>query len=80
MIRNLLRYLTPVAGRLTPTGAIRLGYGLTDGCGFIGIGPVLVLISLPAFLRVQDSAPAVPTVRVLSLSEINANLRSAPQT
>jgi hypothetical protein len=70
VIRRLLPWLTPHVGRLSPRQAAKFGEGLTFGCGYFGVGPVIVLFTLPARLRASDPPP-----HVITLGEFNRALR-----
>lgn len=63
----MIRRLCPVRfGRLTPAQTTEFGRVLPS-VGYFGIGPVIVLINLPGFLKVADPIPSV--------FDINAHLR-----
>lgn len=63
----MIRRLLPLKfGRLTPAQTTALGRMLPS-VGYIGIGPVVVLVNLPGFLKVSEPVPSV--------FDINTHLR-----
>lgn len=72
-LRAVLHYLTPAWGRLSPREARRLGANLADyPIGFVGVGPLLLIVGLPERLRRHDVQAPAP----LSVEEINALMRA----
>ena len=75
---KLLRYLRTAvalagAGRMNGYEAAQFGQALKRGAGYIGFGPVVLLVDLPARWVKPN-----PTPRVVSLEELNRHLRTAP--
>lgn len=74
MIRSILHYLIPSIGRRNAAEAAEFGKALDHGFGFIALGPLVLIVDLPPFLRKPDSEPLY---REPSIAEINAAIRTA---